>query len=327
MHRRVWIGMVAAFLVSAIPLRAQENEIKSLAEELSRSISNGPHRTVAVVDFTDLQGNVTNLGRYMAAELESALANAGGNIDLVDRTRLQLLMQEHKLAGTGIIDPSTARQLGRIAGVQVLVSGTLTPLGDTVRMTVKALDTESARVVASYPRSILKTRDIVQLLGQPEAVPNQPVAEDLLTSPQGPGAPSPTTPSPSTKSVSIQQIDFVLKSCILSGRSLSCGLLITNRADDRDLDLFVGRCHNSLPRLIDSDGNEFHADSVTLGMKETGCGDLQGTLVSGVSTKAALNFENVSAILAMIPRMDIEGEVAGHHIAVQFRNIPVLPKR
>jgi hypothetical protein len=79
--------------------------------------------------------------------------------------------------------------------------------------------------------------------------------------------------------------------------------------------------------LIDSDGNEFHADSVTLGMKETGCGDLQGTLVSGVSTKAALNFENVSAILAMIPRMDIEGEVAGHHIAVQFRNIPVLPKR
>jgi hypothetical protein len=37
-----------------------------------------------------------------------------------------------KLASSGIIDPATARKLGEVAGVDCLVSGSLTLLGDSV---------------------------------------------------------------------------------------------------------------------------------------------------------------------------------------------------
>ncbi len=36
-------------------------------------------------------------------------------VKVIDRTHLKAILHEHKLASTGLIDPQTARQLGRIA--------------------------------------------------------------------------------------------------------------------------------------------------------------------------------------------------------------------
>jgi hypothetical protein len=44
-----------------------------------------------------------------------------------------------------------------VGGVGVLITGTITPFGDTIRLSVKALDSESARVEAAISRNIPKT--------------------------------------------------------------------------------------------------------------------------------------------------------------------------
>jgi len=306
-----------------VPISAQQNEIRNVADALSRSLNKPPKRTVAVVDFTDLQGNVTALGRFMAAELESALANSDSGIDLVDRTRLQLLMQENKLASTGIIDPSTARQLGKIAGVQVLITGTLTPLSDTVRFTVKALNTEDARIVATASRDILKTRDVLQLLNQGTAMPGvpSPGATTPGTAQTGPAIPM----APKTQVVEEQKINFALKSCIFSGNSISCYLTLTNLSDDRNV--AVGKNWGDITRLIDGTGREIGISSERLGLKERENDSVVGTLVTGVPTAAELHFEKVPSDISMIALLDIVCEVDNKWFRVQFRKVPVLVKR
>jgi hypothetical protein len=93
----------------------------------------------------------------------------------VDRTHLKVLMQENKLDATGLIDPVTARKLGQIIGVEALVTGTITPFADTVRVVVKVLDTNTARILAAGSVDVSKNRTLEELLardiraGQPAA--------------------------------------------------------------------------------------------------------------------------------------------------------------
>lgn len=145
---------------------AYEKEIKALSSTLAEGIVSSGKKTIAVVDFTDLQGNVTELGRFLAEEFSVALSEAGKGFQVVDRTHLKSLLRDHQLAQTGLIDPKTARKLGEIAGVEALVTGTLTPFGDSVRLAVKVLDTSTARVIGGSRGDIAKTKAIEELLAK-----------------------------------------------------------------------------------------------------------------------------------------------------------------
>ena len=58
-----------------------------------------------MVDFTDLQGNVTELGRFLAEELSITLSESEKGFEIVDRTHLKAILQENKLSTTGLMDP------------------------------------------------------------------------------------------------------------------------------------------------------------------------------------------------------------------------------
>ena len=96
-------------------LLAYEKEINRLSATMAEKITQAGKSRVAVVDFTDLQGNVTELGRFIAEEFSVSLAGAGKGFKVVDRVYLKSIIKEHKLSATGLIDPTTARKLGKIA--------------------------------------------------------------------------------------------------------------------------------------------------------------------------------------------------------------------
>lgn len=313
----IWLSALILLCIGTTRAYTQEAEIRSVAEYLSHSLSAGPRRTIAVVDFNDLQNNVTPLGRFMAEELESALANSGAGLDLVDRTRLQLLLQENKLASTGIIDPATARKLGKIAGVQVLITGTITPLENTVRLSLKAIDSEDARVLAATSKNIVKTRDIAQLLG----VTSQPMVGSSLT-----GA-SPATETLQTQSTAAatqvtqwESLAFALKSCARSGKSVKCFLTITNRGDDQEVWF-----QNA--RSIDSFGRAFWADQVKVGTGEGNRSSFRATLVQSVPTVTELRFE-LPSDASSIALLEMSGQADGHErFHVQFRHVVLSTSR
>lgn len=64
---------------------------------------------IAVVDFTDLRGGVTELGRFISDDLSVSLAGMSKGFKIVDRTHLKSILQEHKPSATGVIDSAAAR--------------------------------------------------------------------------------------------------------------------------------------------------------------------------------------------------------------------------
>ncbi len=161
------IKVLLIFLVSLSGISevaAYEKEIDSFSANIIKKIGSLGKSNITVTDFTNLQGDVTELGRFIAEELSVSLVSKGAPFNVIDRTHIKSIIKEHKLSETGIIDPQTARKLGKIAGVDALVTGTLTPFGDSVRLAVKILDTESAKIIDAQRSNIAKTKAIEELL-------------------------------------------------------------------------------------------------------------------------------------------------------------------
>ena len=160
----VFIIIILAVFVQAGSLHAYEREIGILASTLATSIKNHGKKVIAVVDFTDLEGNTNELGRFVAEELAGDLINTNKGFDVVDRNHLKSLLAENKLSMSGLVDPGSVKKLGRIAGADALVTGSLTPLGDSVRISCKAIDMSTAKVMGVAKGHIAKTAAIANLL-------------------------------------------------------------------------------------------------------------------------------------------------------------------
>ena len=164
--QRLFFAIIIFLLLLPIPSWGYEKEIDTLSNAMADKIAKAGKKTVAVVDFTDLDGNVTQLGRFIAEELSGALAEKGQGFEVVNRSNLKLILKEHKLFEKGVIDGKAAMRLGEIAGVQALVTGTITPFTENVRLSVSVLDINTAKVIENKRENIPRTTDINELLGK-----------------------------------------------------------------------------------------------------------------------------------------------------------------
>jgi curli biogenesis system outer membrane secretion channel CsgG len=66
-----------------------------------------------------------NLGRAAADELVTQLLSSG-KFTVLERTQLESVLAEQKLGATGAVDASTAARIGKILGVQFILTGSIT---------------------------------------------------------------------------------------------------------------------------------------------------------------------------------------------------------
>ncbi len=161
----ITIIFITLYGVSAF---AYESEVSKLAKDIASQVKSSKKTSVAVADFTDLDGNITRLGRFLSEEFSTDLSIELSRDDIViyDRNSLKSILTEHKLYSTRLTAPDTIKQLGKLAGVDVLITGMLTRFNDDIRFTVKILDTETARIFGSTKGEIPNTGGIQELLDQ-----------------------------------------------------------------------------------------------------------------------------------------------------------------
>ena len=257
-----------------------ENEIQNLSAKMAQKIVNSGKSKIAVVDFTDLKGNVTELGRFIAEEFSVALLESSQGFEVVDRTHLQSILKEHKLSETGLIDPQTARKLGQFAGVDALVTGTITPLGESVRLAVKVLDVETAKVISATSGNIPATDAIKTLM--------KTGVQSGTGNVNGGG----TSPAYPTQSVSANGFMFSNPMCKRAGTTVNCSLLITSSGEDRWMRLYAN--YSITTKSIDDLGNEYIAQLVKIGERDSGS-DLDNTFPADIPTKTWLRFDGVAS--------------------------------
>ncbi len=294
--------------LGSTPVSGYQREVQAAADAVSEKLAAAGKRSVAVVDFTDLQGTSTELGRFLAEEISVALVSGSRPLEVVDRTHLKVLVQENKLSATGLIDPATAKKLGQIAGVDAIVTGTLTPFGDTVRLTLKVLDTATARIVAATTAEIPKTKAIEELIARGVG--------GVGSSPE-PNR-QPPAPAGMPKPAEWEGLRFTLKRCVATGGSVRCEVLVENLTEIASVLYILRRGNSPASNLYDSSGNQYIDVDVALG-REGGNGE---NVFPGIPLAARLTFRDLPADLKVVS-LSLAVQAGNHTQTILFRDVPL----
>jgi TolB-like protein len=136
--------------------RAQdyEAELKTTATSLVGKLEAANQQSGTVLDFTDLQGAPTELGRFLAQELSDQLVTMSKKISFVDRANLQTLLRENKLSMDGLVNPESSKRLGKLIGVDTIIFGNTTQIGDKIRLSIRAVAVETGKIVATQSSNL-----------------------------------------------------------------------------------------------------------------------------------------------------------------------------
>ncbi|MGA2091019.1 MAG: FlgO family outer membrane protein [Endomicrobiales bacterium] len=145
----------------------------NLSAKLSKRFVGGNIKRIGFIDFVDLQGRTTELGRYLAEQLSVEMVNEEG-VSVVDRANINNILAEHKLTMSGLVNPDNAKELGKFAGIDAIVTGTVTTMDSYIVLTIKAISTETAQIVAATKTTFKKTSDLEQLSSRLELSESQP---------------------------------------------------------------------------------------------------------------------------------------------------------
>jgi len=335
-HCKIVDIMIVFVIICFLPAVASsyEKEVDAISRSIGERIESLGKKKIAVVDFTDLQGNVTELGRFLAEELSVSITMNFPNLEVIDRTHLKTLLQEHALSISGLTDPSNVQKLGQIAGTEAIITGTVTPFGDNVRLTAKVIATDTAKVIAADKIDIAKTKAIEELLTrgiasetklevttQTAVTPSETEAPQATSTHKPVTVATPTPASPPPWIVESGIFTFEYLGGYFDGDRLVLDVAVTAQKDTRL------RIHRSAyTRLFDPGGREYRTSAAQIGSEYDAYVNVQkveNSLVSGVPTRISLFFNNVSQDLRWFTLLEIGYSTNGSIINVRFRNLPL----
>jgi len=100
---------------------------------------------------------------YVLDELSANLLDSG-KLVVVDRREIDLIRTEFDFQFSGEVGDDSMQALGRMLGAQSIVSGSLTEIGGSFRIVFRALDVQSAVVVAQYRTDIAIDNRVLALI-------------------------------------------------------------------------------------------------------------------------------------------------------------------
>jgi len=140
--------------------------IREASDELNEYIPAGNF-----IGFINIQSASAALSEYVIDEL---IRNAvrDRNFTVLDRQRLEEIRAEQNLQYSGEVDDKFALEIGRLIGIQTIVTGTINPLGSRYRMTIRALNVQTGAVQVQFNRNISAGETVTALMNSQSSAGN-----------------------------------------------------------------------------------------------------------------------------------------------------------
>lgn len=281
-------------------------QLHALSNQIVISLSQKQKSKIAIIEFSNLQGEVNRFGKFLAEELITRLYLTQ-KFEVIERQMLNKVMQEHQLNLSGLIDVNSAQKLGKILGVDAIASGSITDLGPAVKVNARLISTQTGKIFSVASATITKDDVVRKLMGE------------TAIAGESPNLPAPMASSMDSPISVVEQNDFKfeLKQCKIENRQIICEVIITNTSDlDKELGIKIKES-----KLFDEQGNEYPAAIVKIAnsTSQKGWHYLNKLLVAGVPTPIEFIFENIKASTAKVTLMNLAFK--GNIGIVKFRNI------
>ena len=133
------------FLYASVPSQSISDAIKKFAKNKKRM-------RIAVLDFANTSGEKTRFDGYIADTIVSELSKY--SLTLLERKRLKMLLKEHALSQSGVVDSKKALKMGMLLPLDVIVSGSYTHIGQSVVVNGRFIHVGSGEILYAFTASI-----------------------------------------------------------------------------------------------------------------------------------------------------------------------------
>ena len=261
---------------------------------------------VAITEFT-YGGEFNYLTHNVQDLLYTNLIQRG--MTVVEREKMEEVMEELVHTFSGMIDISTAAQLGKMLGVEAVIVGTVADMGNSVDLRARLVDVEKGAAITAATIAVTKDPTITGLLGG-----------GTRSTTNGKKSVASQKDSKTTLEANAEGFNFKLVDWYRKGEYLVFELLISSEKDT-DLRLYA-KFYSDVTRIFVNTGNKYYSNEVQLG-NYMATDYVNNMLVAGEPMKASISFANISSQVKMITFLEITCHAKKKNFFVQFRDIPI----
>lgn len=171
--------VLCLFALVAVPgASPQSDGFEVVGTQLARAILHKKQHSVAVMDFSGPGHRVSLLGQKLADAVSVALAKAGGQLRVEDRSQVANVLKEESYAPGIIFDPATLLLFGRELKVKAIVTGDL-KLGQNYRLTLElhVYRMPFGRGLAALKITLPMTAQMKSLMAKPVPLSLKPLVD------------------------------------------------------------------------------------------------------------------------------------------------------
>lgn len=110
---------------------------------------------IAVINFSYIDADSTSRGAQIVSErILNRIVNAG-KVKVIERNLLGKVLEELKIQNSGAIESSQARQIGKLAGVDAILTGTMYKTGmDEVELNSRLIEAGTGEILSSSSKKV-----------------------------------------------------------------------------------------------------------------------------------------------------------------------------
>ena len=151
--KKIYFVMAVAAIALAACATGAEPANKEFAAfetviEKSYTTLEGRLATGNRIALLPVSGEDKDSGGYAYDTLTVKFVNSG-KYDMVERARIDQIIQEQNFQMSGMVSDETAVSIGKFLGAQVIIIGDISGTGNTRRLVFRALDVETGKILGT----------------------------------------------------------------------------------------------------------------------------------------------------------------------------------
>lgn len=140
-----------------------QGSIDDLALQIVKSMVQAKVSKIAILPFKDLNSEVNNYGIFVAEELTTRIF-LENRFEVIERKLLDQVLSELAFHETALVDPEATKKIGKLLGVDAILTGTVTDIGDQIVINARIVGTETGQIFAVARTQITKNSSIANLM-------------------------------------------------------------------------------------------------------------------------------------------------------------------
>ena len=172
------LALLLIGLSLALPVSAGGDPLRKVAKQLRKEMRVLKNPRVAILNFPYHNRKTSSGSSILSERLTTYMAEIK-EVRVVERNLLRKLLEEQHLSETGVVDASAVKKIGKVAGVDVIITGTLNDLNlERTELNARVIKADTGEVIAAHSAVVARSWN------DPPRFPNQAVVESLPAEPE-----------------------------------------------------------------------------------------------------------------------------------------------